>query len=210
MASTANGDDDDLRIAEIDEILSAVETSRATTVTNSLPALLEPGRLKDRCPLGDAWRAWDFLTLHRRELPGGIKIVDRHGLVRPRVGPIDVEWERGAHDGSLRSPTLAEGAGVSLRFTPGSPAHAHCEFDVDAHRVHIDRVSGIKYGPGRSWIELLVFVDDVWVGHGWTGGCSLGGGGSRNWPLAVALDQRTGIQAWDDGKVFLFRKRTVE
>lgn len=202
-------DEDDPRLAEIDEILDEVAHAQATvTASGVTPAPAAGDHSGEGCPLGDTWRSWDFLTLTRRELPNRADEdrFNRYGAMGPRVGPIAVTWERGPHDASVQPPTADEGGGVSWRFAKGSPAHAHCEFAIDGHRVHLDRVSGTKYGPGRSWTEFVVFVDGTCVGHAWQGGCALGGGGRRNWPLTVAITRDAGILVSEAGEVTLYRR----
>ncbi len=144
------------------------------------PALLAPGQLRDACPLGDMWRDWDFLNLPRRELPVRTGPINTITEVGPDANVLDIVWERGAHDALYRPPTVEEGGGVVWRFAHGSPAHSHVEFTVDGRTVHLDRVGGTKYGPGRTWTEIVAFVDGTCVAHGWYGACSLGFGGKRN------------------------------
>jgi hypothetical protein len=48
----------------------------------------------------------------------------------------------------------------------------------DGHRVHIDIVSALKFGPGREYHECRIFVDGRLAGRGGDCGCSLGFGGS--------------------------------
>lgn len=95
-------------------------------------------------------------------------------MLGPATEPLRVTWERGPDDALHRPPTREEGGGGEWRFEHGSPAHAHAEFEVEGRRVHLDCVKGTKYGPGRSWTEIVAFVDGACVGHGWTGGSSLG------------------------------------
>jgi len=139
------------------------------------PPLVAPDRLRDRCPLGDTWRAWDLLNITRRELPAKAERFNQPTAIGPKADIIEVVWERGPHDALYRPPTAEEGGGVTWRFQHGSPSHTHVEFDVDGRRVHLDRVGGTKYGPGRAWTEIGAFVDGRCVAHGWHGGCSLGG-----------------------------------
>jgi hypothetical protein len=126
------------------------------------------------------WRDWDFLNLPRRELPVRTGPINTITEVGPDANVLDIVWERGAHDALYRPPTVEEGGGVVWRFAHGSPAHSHVEFTVDGRTVHLDRVGGTKYGPGRTWTEIVAFVDGTCVAHGWYGACSLGFGGKRN------------------------------
>lgn len=171
------------------------------------PVLAAPARLATACPLGDAWRTWDFLTLPKRELPLKADAFNVARSAGPKVRAIDVVWERGLHDALYRPPTVEEGGGVAWRFEHASPSHTHCEVEVEGHRVHLDRVGGTKYGPGRSWTEIVAFVDGVCVAHGWEGGCSLGFGGSRNWPLKVRVSATATLVVTGDGEVSLHRRR---
>jgi acetoin utilization deacetylase AcuC-like enzyme len=170
------------------------------------PALVAPGRAGDECPLGDQWRTWDFLNLPRRVLPAKAGHFAERSNVWPEVAVADIVWERGAHDALYRPPTVEEGGGVSWRFEHGSPWHLHAQLEVDRRRVHLDRVGGTKYGPGRSWTEIVAFVDGACVAHGWHGGCSLGFGGTKHWPLTVAVSPTTNLVVTGEGRVTIHRK----
>ena len=61
----------------------------------------------------------------------------------------------------------------------GIARHLHAEAIIEGVRVHIDRVTATKYGPGRSFLEFRIFADGELVGRGGRCGCSLGGGGSN-------------------------------
>ncbi len=156
-------------------------------------ALAPPQRLDESCPLGDSWRRWDFLSLPRRELPLKAPHFNAAVVLGPVAKPLTVTWERGPHDALYRPPTNEEGGGVDWRFEHGSPSHAHAEFEVVGHRVHLDCVRGTKFGPGRSWTEIVAFVNGACVGHGWTGGTSLGFGGTKNLPLSVPVTATTAL-----------------
>jgi hypothetical protein len=55
--------------------------------------------------------------------------------------------------------------------------HIHAETTIGERLVHIDLVKIIRGGPGRSVIEVRIFVDRELAGRGGSCGCSLGGGG---------------------------------
>ncbi len=169
------------------------------------PPLVAPDRLRIGCPLGDTWRAWDFLNLPRRELPAKASHFNRRLAVGPATDTLDVVWERGPHDALYRPPTPEEEDGMEGRFKHGSPSHTHTAFEVDGRRVHLDRVGGTRYGPGRSWTEIVAFVDGACVAHGWQGGCSLGFGGSRNWPLTVSVSPTASLVVTGEGQVTVHR-----
>ena len=107
-------------------------------------ALGPPDRLRTGCPLGDTWRAWDFLNVPHRELPHTSQGFNADVELGDETEPLTVTWERGPDDALYRPPTAAEGGGVDWRFEHGSPAHQHAEFEVDGRRVHLDCVSGTK------------------------------------------------------------------
>jgi hypothetical protein len=157
-------------------------------------ALAPPDRLRSGCPLGDIWRAWDFLNVPHRELPFKSPRFNADVELGEETELLTVTWERGPEDALYRPPTAAEGGGGKWRFEHGSPAHRHAEFGVDGRRVHLDCVSGTKYGPGRSWMEIVAFVEGECVAHGWSGGCSLGFGGSNNMPLVVRIHADAALQ----------------
>ena len=56
--------------------------------------------------------------------------------------------------------------------------HIHVEGSVDGHTVHVDRFHRERSRPGRSLIEIRIFVDGVLAGRAGMCGCSLGGGGN--------------------------------
>jgi acetoin utilization deacetylase AcuC-like enzyme len=170
------------------------------------PTLAPPHRVATACPLGDRWRSWDFLNLPRRELSRQASRFNAPIAFGHVAEPVAATWERGPEDALYRPPTVAEGEGGAERFAHGSPAHAHAEFEVDGRRVHLDCISGTKNGPGRSWTEIVAFVDGACVAHGWTGGCSLGFGGTKNMPLLVQVHAKAALRVEANLQVTLWRR----
>lgn len=208
--SPTHGDVDDPSDAEVpDENLDARTHAPPDALGSDKRPRSARRRLRGTCPIADQWREWDFLSLRRRELPAKAPHFNEHVDIGPEVGVIAVVWKRGEHNAPYRPPTRKEGRGADRRFSLGPPAHAHTEFEVDGHRVHLDRVSGTKYGPGRSWTEVVAFVDGACVGHGWMGACSLGFGGTKHLPLTVAIAPDVAIVVTADREVTLHRGRNA-
>jgi hypothetical protein len=181
--------------------LVALHLLTLTAANPGRPALILPGRAASRCPIGALWRAWDFLNLPRRELPrkaARFNVLEHPGR---RVRALDVVWERGPHDALAQTASAADGVAEEPSATSGLPSHTHADVDLEGHHVHLDRVDGRKSGPGRSWTEIAAFVDDECVAHGWTGGCALGFGGSKHWPVVVAVTDTVSLVVAQDGAV---------
>ena len=164
-----------------------------------------PQRWRSGCPLGDVWRTWDFFNAPMREVPFKSPRFNRNLRCGSVIEQLQVSWERAPDDALYRPPTRKEGDGVAWRFKKGSPAHKHTEFEVDGHRVHLDCVSATKYGPGRSWTELVAFVDGECVAHGWAGGCSLGFGGGNNWPFVARIHSTAAIRVSERLRITICR-----
>lgn len=150
-----------------------------------------PRRLKLRepaiirvCPLGDSWFEWDmFVTAatRLRFVPEGQK--ERCASARRTIpsvnrGRVKLEWE---------NPHVA---GIAPTRSSISDRHMHAEVTIGARLVHIDVVRLVKGGPGRSIVEVRVFVDGELAGRGGSVGCSLGGGGS-DLPAVAAVSDST-------------------
>jgi len=80
--------------------------------------------------------------------------------------------------------------------------HSHFEFRYNNNLVHIDWSSTRSSGPGSYIKEYVVFVNKKFSGHGWRGGCSLGGGTSRD---TVAMVDRDVILEIDNGTIKLYK-----
>jgi hypothetical protein len=70
--------------------------------------------------------------------------------------------------------------------------HTHAEASVVGRVLHIDRVSGTRFGPGRSIVEFRLFFDGVLAGRGGSVGCSLGFGG-RDLPAVALVGDRLAV-----------------
>jgi hypothetical protein len=129
------------------------------------------------CPLDSEWRDWDFLNVPNRRLTGAA--IERHHVLRKLngvrdLGELELAWEIAFDDpGRL----IHEAGGDSTGNHPWS-SHIHAETTIDDSRLHIDWITASRFGPGRSMTEVRIFLDGALVGQGFSGGCSLGFGGS--------------------------------
>lgn len=129
------------------------------------------------CPIGSTWETWDFLNIPQRRFQGEARRRDdkvRRLICVADLGELRSDWAIAADD-PIRTHT---DTGRPLGRYPLS-SHLHTEIEIDGARVHIDWVTAIGFGPGRSMTEAHIFVNDVLAGHAWRGGCSLGFGGNR-------------------------------
>jgi hypothetical protein len=124
------------------------------------------------CPLGSCWRDWDmFGTLDKyfRFVSDEQKAQCQEARVRApsrHLGRIGLEWE---------ATWIEPGVGNRKGTFDG---HVHAEATIETRLVHIDIVRLTKWGPGRSILEVRIFVDGELAGRGGSAGCSLGFGGS--------------------------------
>ncbi len=144
--------------------------------------------ISNTCPMGSAWREWDLSTPERVHPsdPGDFARVQaaRAAVRGMKLEKIEVSWSIASDDARyLRAPRGAHHA-------EESPSHLHADFTVNGHRVHIDRLSANKHSPGRSYVEIRIFVDGILAGRGGSAGSSLGGGGNDLPAIALLGDDR--------------------
>jgi hypothetical protein len=135
------------------------------------------------CPLGPGWTAWDIGSSWRADLPPDADAIaerTKRAVGVRDLGALKVRWVWAFDDPSR---LLQEAGNPAGRIV--SSSHLHTEVTIDDHRVHIDRVTATRTGPGRSIDETRIIVDGVFAGRGGGTGCSLGGGCSHG--PAVAL-----------------------
>jgi hypothetical protein len=159
----------------------------------------------DQCPLDRSWRLWGMFGQERRYdrvSPEDKVICDQARRATPvrHLGLIELAWRAAADDGRKVPMTSEESGDVEWRWAKGSPQHVHVEIEVDGHRVHVDRASASKRGPGNMYLEFRIFVDGRLAGRGGRCGTSLGVGGSdlpavaRVGPhKAITLDEDVGV-----------------
>jgi hypothetical protein len=127
------------------------------------------------CPLGGAWREWDFFNASRRSPTGDALARDhaaRNAIGVRDLGERALDWEVAFDDpGRL----IHEAGGDPSGSHPWS-GHVHAETRIDGVRVHIDWVAMLRFGPGRSLTEVRIYADGLLAGRAWQGGCSLGAG----------------------------------
>ncbi len=129
---------------------------------------------------------YDWLTWGLMDVPKGRLSPDLHARMeadRTRAASLPVAAARlpvrWSNDSTLRKRSAR--AGVRLHST----WRRITSFTVNDQRIDVEAFGGIGGGPGFGFKDVRIYVDDVLVGRGWRGGCSLGFGGS-NGP-AVAL-----------------------
>lgn len=107
-------------------------------------------------------------------------------------GPLFLDWEVAQDDARFRPMTPAESGQADWKFSPASPSHVHAEAVVDGHPVHIDWLHAWKFGPGRTYNEVRVYVNGRLAGRGGRCACSLGFGGN-DLPAVAAIGQNAAI-----------------
>jgi hypothetical protein len=136
------------------------------------------------CPLNSRWREWDLGNCWRDGLPSDAAAIaersDRVQGVR-LLGDLNAHWTYAFDDPSR----LALEAGNDLSSDWPWMSHIHTELVIDHRLIHIDWVSATKSGPGRSLLQVRIFIDGVFAGHGGSSGASIGSG--DNSLPAVAL-----------------------
>jgi len=129
---------------------------------------------------------YDWLTWGMMDCPNGRLSPDllaRMEVDRARAAAlplaasgIAIKW---SYDSNLRTRSTA--AGVRLRSTWRRVS----SFIVNDQRLYLEAFGGTGSGPGFTFRDVRIYLDDVLVGRAWRGGCSLGFGGSCG--PAVAL-----------------------
>ena len=150
---------------------------------------VEPTGTITACPMPPDWRTWDMLGTHRFDHvpPDVAAVVAAAKRARPveHLAVLQPVFEVAADDGSLVPMTPEESGQPEWKFKRGNPRHRHAEFVHSGSLVHVDHLSATKFGPGRSYVEIRIFIDGRLAGRGGRCGISLGGGGA-DYP-AVAL-----------------------
>ncbi len=152
------------------------------------------------CPLDPAWRHVDVFDPARRHdcIPPEAmrRVLEARRAPAGRNNPqtLDLVWELAVDDASVALLT-----DDTRSFDPGTPSHVHAECMVAAHHVHIDATAARLWGPGRSWLEIRIFVDGQLAGRGGSSGCSLGAGIGTDLP-AVGRVGSTRLLVVDDAR----------
>ncbi len=124
----------------------------------------------DACPLESGWQ--DRLRrIAVREFAGTAKeailLEARTVKLGRTITVLRPEWEI-AGDDVTKQPVAPDSHYVR------GPFHLHTEFDVSGRQVHVDRIWGQMWGPGRGKIEVHIYIDGTWRGFGGLFGASLG------------------------------------
>jgi len=147
------------------------------------------------CQLGETWRLWDLFGSDYRELSAEEHrtcVAARRLLPVATRGPLLLDWEVARDDARFRPMTPEESGQPDWKFSPESPSHVHAETVVDGHAVHVDWLHAWKFGPGRKYHEIRVFVNGRLAGRGGRCACSLGFGGN-DLPAVAAIGQSAAI-----------------
>jgi hypothetical protein len=155
---------------------------------------LPPTRAEEgRCPLGVGRLQWGVSSAARGGHAGeGLLLppVDRSRVPGPSLGTIDARWDLGPGDDAIRPreplPHLHE------------CRHRHTTLLLGGTRVHIDRTAGTGSGPGFSFVEVRIYIDERIVGRAVKIGCSLGAGGSTFPAVALIGDRLVLVASEDD------------
>jgi hypothetical protein len=132
---------------------------------------------------------YEWLTWGMRDCPSGRLSPDllarmEHDRARAVTFPlaasnIPIRWR---YDSYLLKRST--GAGVRLRSTWRRVA----EFTTHGQRVYLEAFGGTGSGPGFTFRDVRIYLDDELVGRAWRGGCSLGFGGSCGPAVALLRD----------------------
>ena len=189
----------------VQDLKASFERPRTTnlkaTQAAPLPHTPDPTTIRHtiaQCPLPAAWRLWDIATYHRLTPAEQSLVVRTRSIsLRRSLGLLPLQWEIAPDDGALAPMLPAESGQPAWRFQRGSPHHVHAERRVDEHVVHIDGAMAMKFGPGRFFLEVRIFVDGRFAGRSGCAGCSLGGGGCA-FPAMARISPRRVIAVHRD------------
>jgi hypothetical protein len=111
------------------------------------------------CPLDPSWRRLDvFVPARRHDLvpPEAIpRILEARRVPgNQKLQTLDLVWEVADDDASIAPAT-----DDPRSFDPHTPSHVHADCTIADHHVHIDATAARLWGPGRSWLEVRIFVD---------------------------------------------------
>lgn len=130
--------------------------------------------------------SYDWLTWGLMDVPKGRLSPDVHVRMdadRTRAAALPVAAARlpvrWSNDSTLRKRSARAGSRLHSTWRRVT------SFTVIDQRISMEAFGGMGGGPGFAFKDVRIYVDDVLVGRGWRGGCSLGFGGSSG--PAVAL-----------------------
>jgi hypothetical protein len=171
----------DLTLDSTDE---EIETAYANTFGDTRPRrtvtdIRTPTRLHHPCPLGTEWVDWDMFGPPEHDF----RLVTDSDRIRCEHAR---KAEPTRHAGRLK---LRWG---TARSHDEDTTRMHVEADVAGRVLHIDHITRRRYGPGRSFQEFRLFVDELLEGRGGSAGCSLGFGGG-DLPAVALIGDRLAV-----------------
>lgn len=145
----------------------------------------------EACPLERNWHTWHLFNVSDR-WPQGAALARREAGLQLRglrdLGEVILDWEIARDDPGR----LAHERGGDQSINRLLSSHVHTETAIGGHEVHIDVITTGGFGPGRSLMEVHVFVDGLRESHAWEGGCALGIGG-RTLPAVARIGSRNAL-----------------
>jgi hypothetical protein len=75
---------------------------------------------------------------------------------------------------------------------------------VDENAVHVDWVCVQKGGPGRFFIEIRIFVNDILAGRSSAGGAAYGGG--SNGPAVALMGSDKLLLVTEEREIVLWKR----
>jgi len=170
------------------------------------------------CPLTDDWlKPMSYSSFYLERLPDGkyletlpkdrvifmdvptpLSITSRfqfHGQFWEFVEDVNLEWSLAGDDHRLSMPSFEP-----ERYCHDTPVHLHSDYLFLDHKYHIDYLHWDQTSPLNGFYEYRVFLGSDLIARGGNWGMSIGGGGTRNWPLACAINN----------KVILFTRFQIE